>query len=89
MITVAIIAALNSAVSLFYYARLFKAMYFEEAPEGAAPLKVPRVHALTLGLMAAPTTLLFLAWSPLSRFIDASLVQWLPAVAHAATAALQ
>jgi NADH-quinone oxidoreductase subunit N len=81
MITVAIIAALNSAVSLFYYARIFKAMYFEDGPS-TEPLAVPRVHAVTLGLMAVPTTFLFLAWSPLSRWVEASLVQWLPAVAH-------
>jgi NADH-quinone oxidoreductase subunit N len=81
LITVAVIAALNSAVSLFYYAKIFRAMYFEEpTPSDAAVLALPRVHAITLGLMAVPTTFLFLFWSPLSRFVETSLLQWLPTV---------
>jgi NADH-quinone oxidoreductase subunit N len=82
LVTVAVIGVLNSAVSLFYYARVFRAMYFESAPD-ESPLKLPRVHTITMGLMAVPTVLLFLvAWTPLEHFVTASLVQWFPTVAQ-------
>jgi NADH-quinone oxidoreductase subunit N len=89
LVTVAIIGVLNSAVSLFYYARVFRAMYFD-APTSEAKLSLPRIHTVTMGLMAIPTVLLFLvAWTPVEHFINSSLLQWYPAVAAAAkTAAL-
>jgi NADH-quinone oxidoreductase subunit N len=83
LVTVAVIGVLNSAVSLFYYARVFRAMYFESAVD-ESKLAVPRVHAVTMALMAIPTVTLFLvAWAPLERWVNASLVQWLPAVGAA------
>src|SRR5947207_15967531 len=42
-IALALIAVLNSAVSLYYYARLFKAMYFEKN-ESAEPVRPARIH---------------------------------------------
>jgi hypothetical protein len=66
-------------------------MYFEAPPEGAAPLSLPRIHTVTMGLMALPTVGLFLvAWTPVEHFINGSLLQWFPTVAAAAakTAAL-
>src|SRR5262249_5619031 len=50
MVTLAVIGILNSAVSLYYYARVLKAMYFEAAPV-EAPLRVSRLHATTLALL--------------------------------------
>jgi NADH-quinone oxidoreductase subunit N len=88
LVTTAVIGVLNSAVSLFYYARILKAMYLEAPPEGAQPVTIPRVHAWTLGLMAAPTLLLLLASAPVLHLIDTSLVQWFPSVATAARVAL-
>jgi NADH-quinone oxidoreductase subunit N len=83
LVTVAIIGVLNSAISLFYYARVFRAMYFEPAPS-EEKLALPRVHSVTMGLMALPTVALFLvAWTPVERFINLSLQQWLPQVAAA------
>jgi NADH-quinone oxidoreductase subunit N len=83
LVTVAIIGVLNSAVSLFYYARIFRAMYFD-APVSETKLELPRVHTVTIGLMAVPTVLLFLvAWSPVEQWVNHSLVWWLPTV-HAA-----
>ena len=78
MLTLAVIGILNSAVSLYFYARVVKTMYFD-AGEDESPLGVPRLHAATLALLAAPTLALFLVWSPLVRFVDASLGQWYPA----------
>ncbi|MDB4969198.1 MAG: proton-translocating NADH-quinone oxidoreductase, chain [Myxococcales bacterium] len=78
MVTLAVIGILNSAVSLYFYARVLKAMYFE-APTVDEPLPLARLHAATLALLAVPTVALFLVWSPLQRFVDSSLGQWYPA----------
>jgi NADH-quinone oxidoreductase subunit N len=78
MLTLAVIGILNSAVSLYFYARVVKTMYFD-AVEDEAPLALPPLQSGLLALLAAPTLALFLVWSPLGRFVDASLGQWYPA----------
>jgi NADH-quinone oxidoreductase subunit N len=88
LVTTAIIGVLNSAVSLFYYARILKAMYFESPAEGAADLAVPRLHSVNMWLMAVPTVALFVLWAPLMRFVETSLTQWLPAAVATAPAAM-
>jgi NADH-quinone oxidoreductase subunit N len=80
LVTLALVGLINSAISLYYYASVFKAMYFEE-PSAETPLVLPRVHVATMILMAVPTVALFIVWSPLVRLVDASLYQWLPQVA--------
>jgi NADH-quinone oxidoreductase subunit N len=75
MVTLAVIGLLNSAVSLFYYAKVLRAMYFEPAPDETA-LPIAPLHTAVMWAMAVPSTVLFAAWAPLMRFVDASLVQW-------------
>ena len=79
LMTLALIAVLNSAISLYYYARLFKSMYFDKA-DSDEPLPTARIHNVNMGIMAAVTTFLFIFWSPLMRFIGESFVQWYPTV---------
>jgi NADH:ubiquinone oxidoreductase subunit 2 (subunit N) len=62
-------------VSLYYYARVLKTMYFE-APVDEAPLSLDRLHSSLLALFAAPTVALFAVWSALLRFVDVSLARW-------------
>jgi len=88
LVTTAVIGVLNSAVSLFYYAKVLKAMYFEEPVEGAAPLKIRGLHEGIIWAMAIPTVALFVAWSPVMHFVDASMGQWLPQLLGTATAGL-
>jgi len=80
MITLAVVGILNSALSLYYYARVLKAMYFDAPPEesGEGTIEVSTLHAWLLGVLAAPTVALFVVWSPLSGFVDRSLGQWRP-----------
>lgn len=80
MVTLAVVGILNSALSLYYYARVWKAMYLE-AGDDEAPIALSPLHASLLALLAAPTVALFLVWSPLASFVDASLAQWRPAAA--------
>jgi NADH-quinone oxidoreductase subunit N len=67
---VAIIGVLNSAVSLYYYARVVKAMFLEKAESAAS---APVVTAAYAGLTAAfvgPTLLLGVWWTPLVDAIE-------------------
>jgi len=62
----AIVAALNSVVSLYYYARIVKAMFLEE-PRDSSALPVPAVPRAMLALLVAPTLVLGLYWEPVAR----------------------
>ena len=75
MVALAVVGILNSAVSLYYYARVLKTMYFE-APADEAPLPLAPLHSSLLLLFAVPTVALFVAWSPLWHFVDVSLARW-------------
>jgi NADH-quinone oxidoreductase subunit N len=68
---VVLIGVLNSAVSLYYYARVVKAMYLEsaEADAPSAPRSSPG-YRLLLGTLVIPTVLLGIWWAPLSDTID-------------------
>ena len=67
----AVVGVLNSVVSLYYYARIVKAMYLEGAED--EPARVPRsspAYRLLLGMLVVPTVLLGIWWAPLSDTID-------------------
>src|SRR5947208_8955265 len=66
-VLLAVIGVLNSAVSLFYYARIIKAMYLEDAVD-ERPLAVPAVYTGLLVALAVPVLALGLYWAPLVRW---------------------
>lgn len=68
----AIIGVLNSAISLYYYARILKAMFFDKG-ETTAPLAVPSVHRTTAAVLALPTLLFGVYWAPLMEWVSTSL----------------
>jgi NADH-quinone oxidoreductase subunit N len=62
----AIVAALNSAVSLYYYVRIVKAMFLEKATDTTEfPVSVP-TGALVV-ILGVPTLALGLYWEPVIR----------------------
>ncbi|HSW40852.1 MAG TPA: NADH-quinone oxidoreductase subunit N, partial [Acidobacteriota bacterium] len=66
----ALVAVLNSVVSLFYYARIARAMFFEQH-EGTVDFG--RLGAVNTGLvtaLAVPTLLLGVWWAPLAAMVD-------------------
>ena len=67
----AVIGVLNSAVSLFYYARIIKAMYLEDALD-TRTLPVPAVYTGVLVALAVPILALGVYWAPLVRWAAAA-----------------
>ena len=66
----ALVAVLNSVVSLFYYARIVKAMFLEQ-PEGAAAHWRPDpASAGILAALAVPTLILGIWWVPLASWVQ-------------------
>jgi NADH-quinone oxidoreductase subunit N len=69
----AVVGVLNSVVSLFYYTRVVRAMYFEEATAGAETVSVRRVFGVTSFALAVPTLILGIYWGPVYDFVARSL----------------
>ncbi len=68
-----IIGGINSVVSLYYYLRVVKVMYFEGEKKESI-LYPPRVLSAMLIITAVPTIFLGLYWSPVADWIKNSLV---------------
>jgi NADH-quinone oxidoreductase subunit N len=70
----AFVGVVNTVISLFYYARILRAMYLErrEGDEGDDRVVVNRLHAGLVGLLVAPTVVLGLWWGPLYDFVSRS-----------------
>lgn len=61
----ALVGVLNSVVSLYYYARIVKAMFLEKADESLSQIKVNPSLSVIMWVLAVPTVLLGIYWSPL------------------------
>ncbi len=66
----AVVGVLNSVISLFYYMRIVKAMYFTAVPEDAGRVAVAPLHMVTLVLLAVPTLALGLYWGAVKGVAD-------------------
>jgi NADH-quinone oxidoreductase subunit N len=75
LVTLAVIGVLNSAISLYYYARILKAMYFDR-PMVAGPISIDRQHGVLLGMMAFPVIVLGILWSPLQAWAERAFQMW-------------
>src|SRR3990172_4631391 len=62
----ALVAALNSVISLYYYARIVKVMFLED-PKESAELSVPAFPRALLCLLVIPTLVLGVYWEPVIR----------------------
>jgi NADH-quinone oxidoreductase subunit N len=68
----AVVGVLNSVISLFYYARVLRAMYLEKG-EGTEPTVVRPLLGATTCALAVPTLLLGIYWGPVYDFVARSL----------------
>jgi NADH-quinone oxidoreductase subunit N len=69
------LAGLNSVVSLYYYFRVVKVMFFSRPPEGTdpAPLRLHWLQYVVLASMAVPTLVFGLYFGPLKDLCDAGI----------------
>ncbi|HRU24616.1 MAG TPA: NADH-quinone oxidoreductase subunit N [Candidatus Latescibacteria bacterium] len=68
----AVVAALNTVIALYYYARILRQMFFLPAREGAGEIRVEPIHYVVLFLLAIPTLALGVYWGPLWGAISAA-----------------
>ncbi|WP_437966413.1 NADH-quinone oxidoreductase subunit N [Sorangium sp. So ce260] len=68
----AIVGVVNSVISLFYYARVLRAMYLEKG-ERTEPVAVRPLLGATTCALAVPTLLLGVYWGPVYDFVARSL----------------
>jgi NADH-quinone oxidoreductase subunit N len=70
--TVAVVGVLNSVVSLFYYARIARAMFLEKGDKSEPTVVRPLFGAASV-ILAVPTLVLGVYWAPLYDFVARSL----------------
>lgn len=63
--TLALIGALNTAVSLYYYARIIRAMFLDPPYEKAAPVEASTGGQLLLGAFSAVILVFGVWWNPI------------------------
>ncbi|MCL4479399.1 MAG: NADH-quinone oxidoreductase subunit N [Deltaproteobacteria bacterium] len=67
-----ILAVINTVISLYYYARVIKKMYFETQPDNVQKIKVGMLPAVIIISVLIPTLLFGIWWSPLVNFVHFS-----------------
>ena len=75
LVTLALIGVVNSAISLYYYARILKAMYLDR-PVVEDQVAIDRQHGVLLGMMAVPIVVLGILWSPLQAWAERAFQMW-------------
>ena len=70
--SLAVLGAMNSVVSLYYYARVLRAMFFRGELSDAVP-PIVKTPVVVIGMLALPVMILGIYWAPLSDFAHASL----------------
>jgi len=68
----ATVGVINSVVSLFYYARVVRAMYLTKATD-TSPLTARTVWSAATLVLAVPTLLIGIYWAPIYDLVSTSL----------------
>jgi NADH-quinone oxidoreductase subunit N len=69
----AVVGAVNSVISLYYYARVLRYMFLRESEGPSGPLKTGWMEAFILLALAVPTLVLGLYFTPIVDFANASI----------------
>ncbi len=72
MFWLAIIAVLNSVVSLYYYVRILRNMFLRDPEGSASPIRCSAVQVALLMLLTGPTLILGIYVGPLVEYAQAS-----------------
>jgi NADH-quinone oxidoreductase subunit N len=73
MITLAIIALLNTVVALYYYIRVLKNLYLVEVDEDKPVIKLSFADGLVIILLAAPVLIFGIYFTPIVNFAKSSI----------------
>ena len=68
----AVVGAVNSVISLYYYARVLRYMFLRDADDNSKPLPLHRIETLILLALAVPTLLFGLYFTPIVDLANAS-----------------
>jgi NADH-quinone oxidoreductase subunit N len=71
-IWLAIVGALNSVISLYYYVKVFRNMYLHAPDQSATPLTFSMMQRVTVLILLVPTLLFGLYFGPLVQLAQAS-----------------
>jgi NADH-quinone oxidoreductase subunit N len=77
MITVAIIALLNTVVALYYYIRVLKNLYLVQLDEEKPVIKLSLANVLVIILLAAPVLIFGVYFTPIVNFAKNSFIIFL------------
>ena len=69
----AVVAVINSVISLYYYARIVKTMFLDFPQPSDGQVKMTAEAAVLLGLLSSMTLLFGIYWGPLIAFTNHSL----------------
>ena len=72
-IWLAIVGAINTVISLYYYARVLRYIFLREPEDQSGPLHVLRMEGLILLALAVPTLLFGLYFAPIVDLANASI----------------
>jgi NADH-quinone oxidoreductase subunit N len=68
----AVVGALNSVVSLYYYVRVFRNIFLRDSKEAVDPIEITPVQLLLLMLFVVPTLILGVYFAPVVDFANIS-----------------
>ena len=69
----AVIAVLNTVISLFYYFSIAKSMYLDKVTD-VSPIEDNKIFTFVVLVCAIPTALLIINWSSLYDYIASSVL---------------
>ena len=72
----AIVGALNSVVSLYYYVRILRNMFLRDPEISAQPIQISAMEIVVLLMLLLPTLLLGLYFGPLVEYAQASVTMF-------------
>jgi NADH-quinone oxidoreductase subunit N len=72
----AVVAILNSVVSLYYYFKIVKSMYLEDVKGVVDKIDAHPVVHWSIIIFSSQNILFFIYWEPLIEFIDKSIILW-------------
>ena len=77
----AVVAIINSVISLYYYFRIVKSMYFlssDEEQKSLEKVESSQINKWIIITLSVQPLIFYIYWSPLLDFIKNSLIMWSP-----------